>query len=75
MHAEEGILDATNLKDAFKVHLCDSACLHRYPLFFWRWTTLAHFARFVKDNPPRAIDRGAQTWLPQVRGSDRAKRT
>ncbi len=34
MHAEEGIIDAANLKDASGIHSCDMACLHRYHLFF-----------------------------------------
>jgi len=34
MHKEEGIIDATDLTNAFRTHLCDTACLHRYHLFF-----------------------------------------
>jgi len=34
MHREEGIIDATNLKDTSRIHFCDMACLHRYHLFF-----------------------------------------
>lgn len=33
MHEEEGIIDATNLKDASRIQLYDRACLHRYHLF------------------------------------------
>jgi len=34
MHGEEGIIDEADLGVAVETHLCDTACLHHYHLFF-----------------------------------------
>jgi len=34
MHREEGIIDEADLGVVLGTYLCDTACLHRYHLFF-----------------------------------------
>ena len=51
MQIGEGVSEAAYLKNAFRRHSHNTACLHCYHLFSWRYVTLAQFSSPVKEEP------------------------